>query len=62
MGNLPINPNTAALHDFTPGPHSGLGADPESQVASDSIESRAPQSVRSRLSGLGTVASRPLSA
>jgi hypothetical protein len=35
------NPNTGGFRDFPPGPHSGVDADPDTQVAPDSIDSRA---------------------
>jgi Domain of unknown function (DUF4190) len=37
----PVNPNTAASRDFPPGPHAGVGTDPDAHVAPDSIDSRA---------------------
>ena len=35
------NPNTGVFRDFRPGPHSGVDTDPDTYVASDSIDSRA---------------------
>lgn len=35
------DPNTGAFRDLPPGPHSGVDVDPDSQVAPDSIDSRA---------------------
>jgi len=37
----PGNPNTGAFRDLPPGPHSGVGTDPDAQVAPDSMDSRA---------------------
>jgi hypothetical protein len=35
------NPNTGVFRDYSPGPHSGVDTDPDSQVAPDAIDSRA---------------------
>ena len=35
------NPNTQAFRDFPPGPHAGLDPDAATQVAPDSMDSRA---------------------
>jgi hypothetical protein len=35
------NPNTPAFRDYSPGPHAGVDADPDSQVAPDTIDGRA---------------------
>ena len=35
------NPGTAAFRSFSPGPHSGVGTDPDAHVAPDSIDTRA---------------------
>ncbi len=41
MSNYFQTPGNAAFRDFPPGPHSGVDTDPDAQVASDSIDSRA---------------------
>ena len=41
MSILPSNPTTAAFRDFSPGPHAGVETDPDVQVSSASIDSRA---------------------
>jgi hypothetical protein len=41
MSMLPINPGTATFRSYSPGPHSGLDADPDAHVAPDPIDSRA---------------------
>jgi hypothetical protein len=35
------NPGNAAFRSFSPGPHAGVETDPDTQVAPDSIDSRA---------------------
>lgn len=37
----PGNSNTGAFRDYPPGPHSGVDTDPNTQVAPDSIDTRA---------------------
>jgi hypothetical protein len=37
----PLNPNTAASRDYSPGPHAGMDTDPNAHVAPDSMDTRA---------------------
>jgi hypothetical protein len=41
VSNYFQTPGNAAFRDFSPGPPSGVDPDPDAQVASDSIDSRA---------------------
>lgn len=41
MSILPGDPNTGAFRDLPPGPHSGVGTDPDESRAGNAIDSRA---------------------